>query len=177
MKSLENRISADYLAMQIQLHEREGGYGRSGAKHAVPLIAFAKATKSSSILDYGCGEGFLKETLIQKGWGGDISEYDPCVPGADSPPKSADIVACTDVLEHVEPEMLEAVLAHIFELAKKHGYVVISTVTAGKCLSNGRNAHLIVKHEAWWASKLADAGWTIRKRAASHKDATFWLDR
>jgi 2-polyprenyl-3-methyl-5-hydroxy-6-metoxy-1,4-benzoquinol methylase len=170
-------ITNEYRQLQIALHQREGGYGRSGSKHAEPLIQFADRTRSKSILDYGSGEGLLKAALQDLGWKGRITEYDPCVPGVSRLPEPADIVACTDVLEHVEPEKLEAVLAHIFHLARKHGYLLISTVPAGKVLSDGRNAHLIVKHAEWWASKLAEVGWHIRECAASHKDVTFWLDR
>ena len=40
----------------------------------------------------------------------EIKEYDPAIPGKDSLPEPADIVVCSDVLEHIEPNYLLNVL-------------------------------------------------------------------
>jgi len=55
----------------------------------------------------------------------------------------SDLVTCIDILEHIEPELLENVL---LELKRLHGRLYFFTIhlgPAGKTLSDGRNAHLI----------------------------------
>jgi hypothetical protein len=69
-------------------------------------------------------------------------------------PDPADIVACTDVLEHIEPECLEDVLADLRRVTKKMGFFTIATRPAKKFLSDGRNAHLIQQDARWWLEKL-----------------------
>ena len=62
---------------------------------------------------------------------------------------------CGDVLEHVEPEYLQDVLADIKRCMKRAGLLVISTIPAKKTLPDGRNAHLIVESPLWWGSVLS----------------------
>jgi len=62
---------------------------------------------------------------------------------------------CTDVLEHVEPECLEAVLLDISRCTLKVCYTVINTGPAIKVLADGRNAHLIQQPLEWWKEQLA----------------------
>jgi hypothetical protein len=66
------------------------------------------------------------------------------------------MVVCTDVLEHVEPEYLDNVLADIAGLTKQYAYFNISLMEAMKTLPDGRNAHLIVQPWQWWAEKLRE---------------------
>jgi 2-polyprenyl-3-methyl-5-hydroxy-6-metoxy-1,4-benzoquinol methylase len=169
-------LSAEYRDLQRLLHARPDGYGRSGAKNADPVLNFAADTGSRSILDYGCGEGRLKAALRDRGWTGSVHEYDPCLPSLDAEPEPADLVVCTDVLEHIEPECLDNVLSHLRSLSLKHGYFLISTVVAGKTLADGRNAHLIVQPPEWWEMKLRETGWRIREMRTGHKDVSFMLD-
>jgi hypothetical protein len=76
-------------------------------------------------------------------------------------PGFADLVVCTDVLEHVEPELLDTVLRHLRSLARKAVFVVIATRPSNKTLSDGRNAHLIVETAEWWIAHLIEAGFTV----------------
>jgi hypothetical protein len=84
-----------------------------------------------------------------------VTEYDPAIVGKDTPPSPADLVASTDVLEHIEPESLDEVLAHIASLARVGVFLVISCRRAVARLPDGRNAHLIVESPEWWRDKLA----------------------
>jgi hypothetical protein len=141
-------LSDDYLAMQRQLHERED-YGVSGAKRANTVVRLVGNLKTNSVLDYGCGKGLLAKELPFPIW-----EYDPAVPGKDEPARPADLVVCSDVLEHIEPEFLDATLSDLARVTLKVGYFVIHTGPAAKSLPDGRNAHLIQKDEAWWKRRL-----------------------
>jgi hypothetical protein len=99
----------------------------------------------TDVLDYGCGKGNL----------GIGRKYDPAIPEYAKDPDPADLVVCTDVLEHIEPECLEDVLKHIQSKCRKKAFFVISTRPAKKILPDGRNAHLIIQPSGWWVSTLS----------------------
>lgn len=142
-------ISAAYLDQQQKLHCR-ADYGISGQRYAQTVDHLATKLGTHDILDYGCGKRTLESAL-----GYFIRNYDPAIPElAESPKYPADIVVCTDVLEHIEPEMLDDVLDDLQRLTRKLGMFVIATGPAKKVLEDGRNAHLIQEGESWWMPKL-----------------------
>lgn len=145
-------ISKDYKEQNRKLHETRPDYGTSGAKWAEHIASIAQFSKSNNLLDYGCGKGTLRKALF--GSGLTVQEYDPAIEGKDSPPNPADIVACTDVLEHIEPEHLDAVLDDLKRCTKVCGFFTVATRPAVKTLEDGRNAHLIVEDFRWWLPKL-----------------------
>lgn len=95
-------------------------YGIDGKKRKDVVLNLAKTLKTNSILDYGCGKGTLAASLPFPIW-----EYDPAIPGKDGVPRSADIVVCINVMEFVEPEMLDNVLGDICRCANKIAFLVI----------------------------------------------------
>lgn len=157
-------ISKDYLRMNKNLHKRPKGFGGGGARHAEAVVALAKEIGAETLLDYGAGQCKLSEALT-----GPIAilfpnfdfqfkhiqNYDPAITAISAPPQPADIVACTDVLEHIEPSYLGNVLIELYELTRKAAYFEIATRPANKVLPDGRNAHLIVEGEDWWTEKIA----------------------
>jgi len=142
-------ISDTYRQMNQKLHDEMGHFGAGGYKHAEVVLKLSEKLKTTSVLDYGCGKGTLAKNLPFPIW-----EYDPAISGKDMSPRPADIVVCTDVLEHIEPEMLGDVLANLASLTQKVGYFVISTRPAKKVLPDGRNAHLIQEGKDWWGKTL-----------------------
>ena len=56
--------------------------------------------------------------------GFDVRNYDPCIPEYATPPSPAELVVCTDVLEHIEPDKLDAVLNDIIRLSSKGAFLV-----------------------------------------------------
>src|SRR5215475_430438 len=137
-------ISDEYRAEQGRMHA-EHIYGHSGGKWWSHILNNAAEFDCRTWLDYGCGTGKLAENVGRFLSLSEIYEYDPGVPGKDDPfLKPADLVSCIDTLEHVEPDRLNAVLAHLQAVTGKVLFVVIATRLAGKILSDGRNAHLIV---------------------------------
>lgn len=143
-------ISENYKKLNEEAHNH-AGYGTSGVKYVAQVQALAMAIGTQDILDYGCGKSTLANNLPFK-----IKQYDPAIKKYAKLPQAADIVVCTDVLEHIEPEYLEEVLAHLQSLIKKRGFFVIATRPAKRILSDGRNAHLIQEDAQWWLSKLWD---------------------
>jgi len=148
-------ISDEYKILNAKLHEDNVMYGAGGARHAelVKFILKGLVTEGNqfpSILDYGCGKGQLGKAL-----GFPIYEYDPAIPGKEESPKASDLVVCTDVLEHIEPDKLDFVLGDLKRCVKQAGLFIISTRQAVKTYANGKNTHLIVKDRVWWEKKLS----------------------
>lgn len=157
-------ISPKYAVMQRILHGQPRGYGGRGDKWADVVVALIAEYAATSVCDYGCGEGSLKRAVMSEPRPGlRFDEYDPAIPGKDGMPGFADLVVCTDVLEHIEPDRLDAVLAHLKLLARKAIFVVISLKDSNKVLADGRNAHLIIRPSTWWKKRLELARFTIHR--------------
>ena len=145
-------ISPAYRAMNAEMHRQREDYGKSGHLFAEAVQGVIDADPGIvTALDYGCGKGTLKGLVPGVIW----SEYDPAIPGKDADPMRADLVACTEVLEHVEPECLDTVLHHLNRLTGRICIMSVAFDPAAKSLPDGRNAHLIVKPREWWDKKLA----------------------
>lgn len=143
-------ISKEYLEMNKQLHNSNPNYGVGGGKRADVVLKLSDSMDTKNILDYGCGKGLLAKKLPFPIW-----EYDPAIPGKSTSPRPADLVVCTDVLEHIEPELLDNVLQDIARCTLKTAYLIIATRPAQKTLADGRNAHLIQKGSDWWKQRLS----------------------
>jgi hypothetical protein len=151
-------ISPAYRQTQIELHAAPRGYGGKGDKWSMAVASIAFTRDVTTILDYGCGQGSLRASLSTTRKLYTFNEYDPAISGKDALPEPADLVVCTDVLEHIEPEKLSTALAHLYDLTKMVLFVVIATRPSNKTLSDGRNAHLILEDDAWWLARLTEAG-------------------
>lgn len=148
-------ISDYYRQQNAELHQKNLVYGVGAGKHAENVKKLFKTLQTqdgmpASVLDYGCGKGFLQKALPFP-----IYEYDPAIPGKEESPRSADLVCCLDVLEHVEPDKLPFVLGDLRRCVKQLGYFVINTQPAKKTLPDGRNTHLIQQGREWWADRLS----------------------
>lgn len=160
-------ISEDYRKANEWLHEQPRGFGGDGGKHVPKALELIKAYNARHLLDYGAGQCKLAYGIImaelgkeEKTW---LTNYDPARPTlAQKPLYAHDLVFCTDVLEHIEPEYLDAVLADIKRLMNKAGYFVICCQPANKVLPDGRNAHLIIEPPTWWLAKLQGAGFAVK---------------
>ncbi len=151
-------ITEDYRRQNAAMHAK-GNYGVSGAKWAPDVAMLMGMSGAKTLLDYGSGgHGLLKRQLMLEFPESqfDIREYDPAVIELNKPPQPAEIVACTDVLEHIEPECLDEVIDHIAALVQKAAFLVVATIPASKHLPDGRNAHLIIKPAWWWLRIFAD---------------------
>jgi len=142
------KITPGYRELNRTLHERPD-YGVSGESYVQFVVGACRKVGSRDVLDYGCGKRTLEKAL-----GFAIHNYDPAIEGLDAPPAPADVVVCTDVLEHIEPDCLDDVLDDLKRVTRRVGLFIIATRPASKTLPDGRNAHLIQQPEAWWIERL-----------------------
>src|SRR5690242_6243735 len=144
-------ITPEYLEIQKKLHAK-GKYGQGLEARRCANVIRKMAAKGSSVLDYGCGQGHLALWLRPDY---DVREYDPCIEGKDGRPERADYVVCADVMEHVEPELVETVIAHLREVTGKRLLLIIDIRPAKKSLPDGRNAHISLHDMDWWKEKFS----------------------
>lgn len=149
-EKVEALISEEYRELNRALHEESPQYGTSSHRWADAIEALAQQCAVTDILDYGAGKQTLARALAARR----IRPYDPAIPELSADPEPADMVVCTDVLEHVEPHLIENVIGHIASLARTCCFLVIPTGPASKTLRDGRNAHLIQKPLDWWLARL-----------------------
>jgi hypothetical protein len=147
-------ISDEYRRLQQELH-RNPDYGVASVGYA-PLVAeILQQVGAREILDYGAGKGRLGQTLRQHVQGPlTVHHYDPAIPEWSAPPAPCRFVACIDVLEHIEPQLLDAVLDDLKRVTAGVGVFTVHTGAAVKLLPDGRNAHLIQQPPEWWLPRF-----------------------
>jgi hypothetical protein len=173
--------SPKYRTVISAMHKQEK-WGGKGSRYlgAVQEIIdkvqmwVEKPREKVTVLDYGAGRGSLAEALKPHR----CQQYDPAIKGLHVLPKPSDIVVCTDVLEHIEPKLLDNVLDHIERLTREVALLVISCRPANAVLPDGRNAHLIVETPDWWLEKIRSRGkWNILKLERTDKQLYVELRR
>jgi hypothetical protein len=150
-------ISEEYRQQQKQLHDT-GTYGVRGGEYAGAIARVIDRYKVTSLVDYGAGSRLsllraLREQNLLK-CELDYRPYEPAVERFSAPPEPADMVACVDVLEHIEPDCLDSVLDDLQRCTKRVGFFTVSSTPALKILPDGRNAHLIQEQAEWWFPKI-----------------------
>lgn len=146
-------ISDQYRDQNAEMHRTKPIYGSYGAVWAMPALEIAERRECKTILDYGCGKGEFGRLMREATDSVAVVDYDPAIEGKTFAPP-CDLIVCTDVLEHVEPECLDDVLRHICHIATKAVFFNIATRPAEKHLPDGRNAHLIIQPAHWWKGQI-----------------------
>ncbi len=147
-------ISEEYRKMQEELHQNPN-YGVASVQYAPIVVQVLDQVRPAELLDYGAGKGRLGETLkTLMPNPPQIRHYDPARPEWAATPQPAPFVTCIDVLEHIEPELLDNVLDDLQRVTSGHGVFTVHTGPAIKVLADGRNAHLIQQPPAWWLPKF-----------------------
>jgi len=152
--TLSELISDEYLLEQKRLHTT--GYGERGGKWGKAVFTLARQSRVKTVLDYGCGQAGLSNVL--GGFGPKFTNYDPAVERFAAMPEPADLVVCTDVLEHIEEEKIDRVLWHLRQLTILYLFTVISLVETKKTLSDGRQAHILMRPIPWWVEMITFRG-------------------
>ena len=167
-------ISDEYRAMITKIHSSTI-WGRTAANKHPHILKYAAVLNTTTMLDYGAGCGGLKSILEEKFPGVfTVIEYEPGRVECSAPPSPQSYVVCVDVLEHVEPEMIDNVLDDIQRVTLSGAYVTIATCKAFKVLPDGRNAHLIVETYDWWIEKIKSR-FTVKFEAHDHRGIHLFL--
>ena len=146
-----NLLSESYRQLNAELHRRDPNYGTTGRRYVQTIRSLAHQYSARTILDYGCGKCDLSNALSREFV---VRNFDPAIPEFASAPEPAELVACIDVLEHVEPDYLENVLADLARVTVKVAFFAIATRPSGKHLADGSNCHRILRNSAWWKQQF-----------------------
>ena len=149
-------ITEEYRRMQQELH-RNPGYGMASV-HYAPLVANVMKTSGiTELLDYGAGKGrlaFALEEILDVPL--TVHHYEPAIPEWSRPPEPCRFVTCIDVLEHIEPDLIDNVLDDLKRVTAHTGLFTVHTAPAAKVLLDGRNAHLIQQPATWWLYRFLE---------------------
>jgi hypothetical protein len=152
---LSTLISEQYREQQRKLHER-ADYGLASVLYA-PLVAEPlERAGADELLDYGAGKGRLApalEEIVKRPL--KVHHYEPANPEWAADPQPCKFVACIDVLEHIEPELLDNVLDDLKRVTASLGVFTVHCGPAVRVLPDGRNAHLTQQPIEWWQARLA----------------------
>lgn len=159
-------ISEEYRELNRQLHQTNDAYGVSGHKWRQKVRELSSWGRQP-ILDYGCGKASLAKSL---GPAYMVTNYDPAIEGLDTSPEPHPVVVAGDMLEHIEPDCLTAVLADLWRVTSNKALFVVHLGPAKKTLPDGRNTHLIQKPPGWWQQTITDAGFRILETGLDRKD-------
>lgn len=159
------------------------------AKEAPTIKALMEKNDCRSMINFGCGnpDAFFKHTFIdkkvKKKVGDDtmspkydsvyeylgsppfVKMYDPGIEElSEYPDFPAEMVVCSDVLEHIPAQDIPWFLDELFKLTTKVLHVTIHLGPAVTFLPDGRNAHVTVRPRDWWRQHIEDA-----KARANHQ--------
>ncbi len=151
---LENNMITDEYKKQLQELHRKKKFSNGLVKYP-DVKNFIELYQPTSLLDYGCSQGNLIKQLKIDFPNIDIDGFDPSVPEFEVIKKQLyDCIISNDVIEHIEPEVLDQTLKQMQELFKNYAWFIIACYPAKKLLPDGRNAHLIVESDEWWLNKI-----------------------
>lgn len=148
-------LSDAYLKLLQEKHADKpwGGTGHTWVSQCAGYLDSIE--RPVTFLDYGCGRGTFKRAMESQHLGDAIvHEYDPGIPEKSKWPEPADVVVCTDVLEHVEQVFVNDTLLALAKLTKRSCFMVIACTLSYSTLPDGRNTHITVQSPDWWKDKI-----------------------
>lgn len=146
-------ISDSYLKLNQELHQRETSFG--GGKHSTLVAQLIEAFQLTSLSDYGAGKMRLAQVLRDEfHLEFEYFPYDPAFPEYGAA-RSAELVCCIEVLEHVEPDCIYNVICDLANIVTRLGFFTVHCSDADKYLADGRNAHLLQRPINWWVTELS----------------------
>jgi SAM-dependent methyltransferase len=141
MQQSSSRLLADYErarnAEKLAAFERVVAEQQPADKPWEPVTDYSRETRRAieapqadiiadvfqgcSVLDYGCGFGYLAELLRERDM--HATGWDPYQPDSPAVPTASDLVICREVLEHVPISDLQDAILDIVSLAARFIYV------------------------------------------------------
>jgi len=158
--SVNDTISSEYKDELNKKHKNEK-WGVTGAKYSGGAIWNLLRTRKYLLtaLDYGAGRGSVAQAFPDISW----TEYDPGILEKSIRPNGRfDLVTCTDVMEHVEIEYVDAVIADLAEYTGKVLFMDIACFPTNSVFASGpyegEDVHITVREPQWWIDKFDEAG-------------------
>ena len=150
---MSETFSLKYARLLREFHDNEESFGVGFRTELVAQLIHL--LKIQSICDYGAGKQALRKILLRE-FAIDLPyfPYDPAFPEYGEA-RVADLVCCIEVLEHIEPNFLTAVLVDLQRVTKRFGFFTVNCAPASKLLPDGRNSHLIQQPISWWLLQLS----------------------
>lgn len=151
---------AKYEKMWSKPSYRRRSPGLDAAPQVFDLLGMKQM---ETLIDYGCGEA--KATDWFRGQGLTVHPLDlvPLRPDVieaclwDLPDLPiTDYAFCADVMEHIPPEHVDAVLAGIRERTRIAGAFQIASIECAVGRRHGETLHLTVQPRSWWQNKLEE---------------------
>ncbi|MCF3935113.1 hypothetical protein L1787_17075 [Acuticoccus sp. M5D2P5] len=138
-----------------ELH-RQRTYGNTAVRMRRFVEPWVQIDAPETLIDYGAGQGRFGEILTAPSLKVRDS-YDPAIPEIATLKRNAyDFAICIDVMEHLEPDEVEGVLAHVASLTRRAVFI-IDTQPARAILPDGRNAHTMLQPGSAWGKMLKAA--------------------
>jgi len=185
-------ITDDYKAQLKEVHQqRDRKWGTTGARNFGDyVVKFLEHRRGQirSVLDFGAGHGSLGKYVMETAVDINCSwfNYDPSHASIELLPEGQfDLIVSSDVLEHVEPEMIDETIQWMKDHANKAMFHHIACDPCSLILPDGRNAHLITEKLDWWLPKFADDNWhtmysaqcSVRKRTMLRNHCHIQVDK
>lgn len=151
--------SHEYLEELKVLHSKK----TFGQNRNIPEVVhnLIQQHNIKSFLDFGAGKGLTSDTIKKEYPKIKLYTYDPAT-FPNPLPNEVDLVYSSDVLEHIEPDLIDETLQDLSSRSTRYQYHLIACHPAKKALSDGRNAHLIIEKPSWWKNKIEKIqGWKI----------------
>ena len=157
-------ISDDYKeSMQVHHARPHFKWGESGFRYAGEFVKnlLRKHPEIKSVLDYGAGHGRLGEGICAQFSHLQWTDYDPGIAGISVLPDGVfDLVVSSDVMEHIEPDLLRKTIREQGDRARFFVLMDISCEPTGRAIDTGpfkgHDEHLIVEGGQWWKDVCAD---------------------
>lgn len=171
-------LTPEYKALLVEKHLTSpwGGGGWTWAPDICRLVIKHKI-KHPKVLEYGSGRRTLRNAMQLAMPHVDLTEYDPGVAGIDRVPTGEyDIVVCTDVMEHVELQYVDATLKRLLQYTRYTTIFNICCTPSKSLLPNGQNAHITVQEPKWWRERI-ERLWNDIEIRNDHKNFTLYASR
>lgn len=163
-----------------------------GEQHADDFILRARPLPANTVADFGCGTG-RGALRIHRLTGATVRAFDFTANCLDAEVRAAlgerltfathdltqpvgemfDFGYCTDVLEHIPPTDVDAVLTNIMTAARRL-YLNVSTVDDVMGALIGEPLHLTVQPHAWWRETLERIGARIDHEQDHGESSVFY---
>jgi hypothetical protein len=144
-----------------KLHAQGKFPGYSIRPYLSQITELVMSSGAKTLLDYGCGAGKqYSEECWHVLWDIMPTLYDPAVEAFSRKPIGKfDGVICTDCLEHIPENELDAVIADLAGYSRLWCFISVCCrpAKANKALLDGANVHVTIRPPIWWQRRLAIA--------------------